>query len=120
MCAESTGLSLFSNFLVHVSVSGCAGLRRRAGFSSCGERGLLSALSLAGRRHCARLLLQGDPAPGHAASAAAGRGLISRVSGLCSWTQELSCSEACGIFPDEGWNLCLLNCQADSLPPSRQ
>ena len=23
------------------------------------------------------------------------------------------CSEACGIFPDQGWSLCLLNWQAD-------
>ena len=29
------------------------------------------------------------------------------------------CSEACGIFPDQGSNLCLLHRQADSLPLSR-
>ena len=28
----------------------------------------------------------------------------------------LSCSEACGIFLDQGLNLCLLQWQADSLP----
>ena len=28
----------------------------------------------------------------------------------------LSCSEACGIFPDQGLNLCLLPWQADSIP----
>ena len=28
----------------------------------------------------------------------------------------LRCSEACGDFPDQGSNLCLLHCQADSLP----
>ena len=27
-----------------------------------------------------------------------------------------SCSVACGIFPDQGWNPCLLHWQADSLP----
>ena len=32
----------------------------------------------------------------------------------------LNCSEACGIFPDEGSNLCLLHWQADSLPLSHQ
>ena len=32
----------------------------------------------------------------------------------------LSCSTACGIFPDQGWNLCLLNWQVDSLPLSHQ
>ena len=32
----------------------------------------------------------------------------------------LSCSEACGIFRDQGSNPCLLHWQADSLPLSRQ
>ena len=32
----------------------------------------------------------------------------------------LSCSMACGIFPDQGWNLCLLHWQADSLALSCQ
>ena len=32
----------------------------------------------------------------------------------------LSCSTVCGIFPDQGWNLCLLHWQADSLPLSYQ
>ena len=32
----------------------------------------------------------------------------------------LSCSEACGIFPDQGSNLRLLHWQADSLPRSYQ
>ena len=33
---------------------------------------------------------------------------------------ELKCSEACGIFPDQGLNPCLLHRQADSLPLSHQ
>ena len=32
----------------------------------------------------------------------------------------LTCSEACGIFPDQGSNPSLLNWQADSLPLSHQ
>ena len=32
----------------------------------------------------------------------------------------LGCFGACGIFPDQGWNLCLLHWQADSLLLSRQ
>ena len=32
----------------------------------------------------------------------------------------LSCPLACGIFLDQGLNLCLLHCQADSLPLSHQ
>ena len=29
-------------------------------------------------------------------------------------THGLSCPVACGIFPDQGWNLCLLQWQVDS------
>ena len=32
----------------------------------------------------------------------------------------LKCSKACGIFPDQGWNVCLLNGQVNSLPLSHQ
>ena len=34
--------------------------------------------------------------------------------------RRLSCSKACGIFLDQGSNLCLLPWQADSLPQSHQ
>ena len=34
--------------------------------------------------------------------------------------RSLSCSEACGVFPNQGSNLCLLHWQADSLPLSPQ
>ena len=34
--------------------------------------------------------------------------------------QALSCSSACGIFPDQGSNPCLLHQQADSSPMSHQ
>ena len=32
----------------------------------------------------------------------------------------ISCSETCGIFPDQGLNSCLLHWQADSLPLDHQ
>ena len=32
------------------------------------------------------------------------------------WRTGFSCSAACGIFPDQGSNLCLLHWWADSLP----
>ena len=32
----------------------------------------------------------------------------------------LNCSVACGIFPDQESNPCLLHLQVDSLPPSHQ
>ena len=41
----------------------------------------------------------------------------SRAQAQCLW---LSCSAACGVFWDQGWNLCLLLSQAHSLPPSHQ
>ena len=49
--------------------------------------------------------------------------LPSSGSGL--WVQQavahsLSCSFACGIFPDQGSNPCFLHWQANSLPPSQQ
>ena len=86
-------------------------------FSSCWEQGLLF-VSVRGL-----LLLQSTG---------------SRCTGFSScgtWTQlwltssrassvgvvhGLSCSEACGIFPDQGWNLCHLHWQLDSLPLSHQ
>ena len=36
------------------------------------------------------------------------------------WCMGLSCSVACGIFPDQGWNPCLLHWQVDYLPLSHQ
>ena len=59
-----------------------------------------------------------------------------RLQKLCTWAQELwlpgsaaqavvvayglSCPPACGVFLDQGLNLCLLRWQADSLPLSHQ
>ena len=45
--------------------------------------------------------------------------------GLSIWRSQtlehrLSCSTACGIFPNQGWNPCLLHGQMDSLPLSHQ
>ena len=31
-------------------------------------------------------------------------------------SHRLSCSEACGVFPDRGLNLCPLHCEVDSYP----
>ena len=45
-----------------------------------------------------------------------------RVSGTGSMAvaHRISCSEACGIFLDQGWNPCSLRWQADPLPLSHQ
>ena len=52
------------------------------------------------------------------ASAGAVPGLRSTGSKVVD--QGLSFSEACGIFPDQGSNPCLLHWQADSLPLRHQ
>ena len=44
----------------------------------------------------------------------------SQCMGSVVMAHGLSCSEACGIFPDQGSNPCLLCWQADSLPLSCQ
>ena len=41
-------------------------------------------------------------------------------TGSVAVAKGLSFSEACGIFPDQGLNPCLLHRQADSLPLSHQ
>ena len=56
--------------------------------------------------HCSGFSRCGARALGHAGSVAVVHGL--------------SCSAACGIFPDQGSNLCLLHWQADSLLLSHQ
>ena len=63
-------------------------------FSSCGERGLLTGFSLRWL-----LLLQSTG---------------SRSAGSVVVAHGLSCSAACGIFPDQGLNPCPLHWQADS------
>ena len=46
--------------------------------------------------------------------------MSSKCAGLVVVVQGLSCSEACGIFPDQGLNLCLLHWQGGPLPLSQQ
>ena len=44
----------------------------------------------------------------------------SRAQAQQVWCTGFSCSSACGIFPNQGLNLCLLHWQADSLPLNHQ
>ena len=56
---------------------------------------------------------------GTRASVVTARGLYicsSQALGSVVGAQELSCFAACGIFLDQGSNLCLLHWQADPLP----
>ena len=139
-------LSLFSK---RTSFSfGCAGSSWLQGlFSSCGEQGLpylrcndrgssLKWLVLwtKGSRACGRQQLQllGSTAEPHSCVTPQLCGKGSRVCGnqqlwlqalehrfysSGAWAQLLHCM---GIFPDQGWNPCLLHWQADSLPLSHQ
>ena len=94
-------------------------------FSSCGEwgllfvavRGLLIAVSLvAVAEH--RLQVHGLQQLWHVGSVVVVRG--HQGSGSVVVAYGLSCSAACGIFPDQGSNLCLLHWQADSYPLHHQ
>ena len=46
--------------------------------------------------------------------------MSSKCAGSVVVVHGLSCSEACGIFPDQGLNLCLLHWQGGPLPLSQQ
>ena len=78
-------------------------------FSSCREWGLLFAVVWSpGSRLRGQLWRVGSvvAAPG--------------CTGLTVVVPGLSCFVACGIFPDQGLNPCLLHWQADSLPLSHE
>ena len=73
-------------------------------FSSCGERGLLLVVVRAS--HCGGFSCCGARALGAQASVVV--------------AHRLSCSAACGIFPDQGLNPCPLHWQADFQPLCHQ
>ena len=79
-------------------------------FFGCGERGLLSSCGLL--IAVASFVEYG--CQGMWFSVAAGPGLQGTDSLVAA--QGLSYFMACGIFQDQGSNLCLLHWQADSLP----
>ena len=80
------------------------------GFSPAAGCGLLLLLSPGSRVSGLQWLQQvGSGAP-----------LGSRAQAQQLWCTGLSWSVACGIFKDQGWNLCLLHRQADTLRLSHQ
>ena len=87
-------------FFLFKFIFGCAGsLLLYLGLPYCGAEGLLpscgaQAVHRSGFSRCSAC------AQGHMASVVVERGL--------------SCPTACGIFPDQGSNLCSLHCRADS------
>ena len=85
------------NSFIYYFIFGCTEYLLPHGlFSSCGERVLPSSCGVPAS-HCGGFFC-GSSALGHG----------------------LSCSAACGIFPDWGSNPCLLHWKADSLPLSHQ
>ena len=80
-------------------------------FSSCGERGLLIAVSSLVVKHGFQLLW-------HVGSVVVAHGLQSAGSAVVMHGP--TCSAACGIFPDQGSNPCPLHWQADSQPLRHQ
>ena len=117
-------MSLFYSFtLISVFIWAMLGLTARArwsrlskGYSLAVVHGLLTAAaSLA--VECG---LQGARASGAAAVGSAVVALGLQSTGLGVMAHGLSCSAACGIFPNQGSNLLLLHWQADSLSLSHQ
>ena len=92
---------------IYCLLSGCAGFSLlHVGFSSCGERGLLSRCGMQ-VSHCSDFSCCGTQALGAWASVVVARGLRFVAHGL-------SCLTARGIFPDQGSNRRPLLCKVDS------
>ena len=86
-------------------------------FSSCDEWVLLSGYSAwashCGGFSCCRAQALGCPSSVVVAPGPWSTGSVVAMHGL-------NCSSACGIFPDQGSNPCLVHWQVDSLPLSHQ
>ena len=105
-------------------IFGCAGssLLQRL-FSSCGKWGLLSSFSAQASLWCFSCCWA--QAPGCTSFSSCdmwAQQLQLPGSRVQSWVvvHGLSCSVAGGIFSGQGWNLCLLLWQVNSLPLSHQ
>ena len=105
--------NFFQNIILFIF--GCAGSWLLHGlFSSCSEQGLLSSCSVRAS-HCSDFSRCRAQALGHPGFSSCSSQLYSTGSTVCR-----SFFKACGIFLDRGSNLCLLRCQANSLPLSHQ
>ena len=108
-CKMVSFRELFVLHFIYLFIFGCAGfsLQLRL-FSSC--RTWAS--------HCGCFSRCGAQALGLGGSVVAAPRLQS--TGSIAVVHGLSCSTACGIFPDQGLNPCLPHLQVDSLPLSHQ
>ena len=95
---------LFLAMPVFVAVCGLSLVTENGVLSSCGAR----------VSHCSGFSCWGAQALGTQASVALAPGLWS--TGSIAVAHRLRSSVACGIFPNQGLNLCLLHWQTDSLP----
>ena len=113
--------SIFKKF--YLFIYGCARSSLLCGlFSSCSEQGQLCSCN-AWASYCIGFSCCGAQGMfrlqqlGHLGSVVVAPGLS---TGSVIVAHKLSCSAACGIFPDQGSNPCLLHWQANSLPLSHQ
>ena len=106
--ANYLGVVVFYLFFIF----GCAGSPSLLGpFSSCGERVLRSSCD-AQASYCSGFSYWGA----RALELKDFSNCSLQSTGLVIVAHGPSCSEACGIFPDQESNTCLLHWQADSLP----
>ena len=116
LCVWNSDLTGSPVFSLYLFIFGCAGslLLLPGLFYSCWERGLLFVAV----RVC-RVLLPVAFCWGTQALGAGASVVVAHRLGSCS-SLGLSCSVACGIFPDQGSNPRPLRWQANSLPLCHQ
>ena len=110
--AQLTFFLIFIFFLTVLDLHCC-----KQTFSSFSERGLSSSCS-AQASQCSDFLVGEHKLQLTRAPVVVARRVQSVGSLVVA--HQLSCPKACGIFPDQGWNPCLLHGHADSLPLSHQ
>ena len=104
-------------FLKNYLFMAVPGLRCNAGFSLVARIGGCSLVAMCGLLVAVASFVA-EHEQGTGASVVVAPGLQSTNSTVVA--HRLCCSVVCGVFPDQGSNLCLLHWQADSLPLSHQ
>ena len=110
---------IFQEFGFHLFIFGCAGLHSCVGFSSVEASEGYSLVAVHGFLIAVTSLAARGGALGHVGFNSCGQWLSSCGSQALEHRLN-SCGTACGIFPDQGSNPCLLHWQVDSLPLSQQ
>ena len=123
----------FFFLIIYLFIFGCLGLCCCVGFSLVAVSRGYSLLECVGFLLWCPFLLGSTGSRVHQLSNGSSSVVVAHELSSCStWAPRLqgtgsivvvcglSCSVACGIFPDQGLNPCLLHWQADSLPLSHQ